>query len=97
MTDTTSTGPILPEEIEDEADGVSARLSREADAILADDAARTLGLRPIHTAVREDAVAVRDWGRARVGRLRQAVADEPVRATLYALGLGVVIGLLAAR
>lgn len=97
MTATTTTGPITPDDIEDEVDGANARLGREADALLASDAARTLGLRPIHTAVREDAVAVRDWGRVRAGRLRQAVTDEPVRATLYALGLGIVIGLLAAR
>lgn len=96
MTDATYTGPN-PEDIEDDIDLESARLQREADAILAGDDARATGPRPIHTAVREDAAAARDWGRVRAERLRQAVEDEPMRATLYALGLGVVIGLLIAR
>ena len=96
MTDTTSTGPY-PEDIEDDVDLESARLQREADAILRQGEAQAFGPRPIHTAVREDAAAARDWGRARTERLRRAVEDEPVRATLYALGLGVVIGLLIAR
>ena len=39
----------------------------------------------------------RAWRRTRAERLRRAVEDEPVRATLYALGLGVVIGMLIAR
>jgi hypothetical protein len=29
--------------------------------------------------------------------VRDAIRDEPMRATLYALGIGVIIGLLAAR
>ena len=96
MTDTTSTGPY-PEDIEDDVDLESARLQREADAILLEGEARAFGPRPIHEAVREDALAARDWGRTRAERLRRAVEDEPVKATLYALGLGVVIGMLIAR
>jgi hypothetical protein len=38
-----------------------------------------------------------DWGRTRAQRLRGSVESDPVRASLYALGIGVVIGLLAAR
>ena len=95
MTDTTYTGPTSPEDIDDDVDAGAARLELEADAILAE--GRTFGPRPIHEAVREDALAAREWSRARTERLRRAVEDEPVKATLYALGLGVVIGMLIAR
>ncbi|HEY0599253.1 hypothetical protein [Brevundimonas sp.] len=93
----TYTGPTSPEDIEDEVELESARLEREADAILAEGEARAFGPRPIHEAVREDALAAREWSRARAERLRRAVEDEPIKATLYALGLGVVIGMLIAR
>ncbi|HYC67846.1 hypothetical protein [Brevundimonas sp.] len=95
MTDTPYTGPTSPEDIVDDVDAGSARLEQEADAILAE--GRAFGPRPIHEAVREDAVAAGEWSRARAERLRRAVEDEPVKATLYALGLGVVIGMLIAR
>lgn len=91
------TGTVQPEDIDADPDTDAARLSREADAILAEGEARSFGPRPIHEAVREDAVAARDWSRARAERLRRAVEDEPIRATFYALGLGVVIGMLVAR
>lgn len=93
----TYTGPSRPEDIEDAPEGESVRLERAADAILLEGEARTFGPRPIHEAVREDAAAARDWGRTRAERLRRAVEDEPMKATLYALGLGVVIGMLVAR
>ena len=95
MTETTYTGPTSPEDIVDDVDTDSARLEQEADAILAE--GRTFGPRPVHEAVREDAAAAREWSRVRAERLRRAVEDEPLKATLYALGLGVVIGLLIAR
>ncbi|WP_298743078.1 hypothetical protein [uncultured Brevundimonas sp.] len=97
MSETTYTGQPGPEDIDDGVELESARLDREADAILLGDEARTPGPRPLHTAVREDALAARDWGRARAERLRRAVEEGPMQATLYALGLGVVIGLLIAR
>lgn len=89
--------PIRTDDIEDAADTDTARLDREADAILLEAEQRSFGARPLRQAVREDAAQVRDWGRERAVRLRGAVEDEPVKATLYALGLGVVIGLLVAR
>ncbi len=97
MTETTYTGPTFPEDIEDEVDMNSARLQREADAILVEGERRAFGPRPIHEAVRDDALAARQWTQARAERLRSAVQDEPVKATLYALAIGVMIGLLAAR
>ncbi|GAA0869383.1 hypothetical protein GCM10009116_12190 [Brevundimonas basaltis] len=93
----TYTGPTRPEDIDEPVELESTRLEREADAILLEGEARTFGPRPIHEAVREDAEAARVWGRTRADRLRRAVEDEPMKATLYALGLGVVIGMLAAR
>jgi len=96
MTDTHN-APIRAEDIEEDTETVSARLDREADAILLDAEIGTPGPRPLRQALREDAVMVRDWGRGRADRFRGAVETRPVKATLYALGLGVVIGLLMAR
>ncbi len=93
----TYTGPTSPEDIDDEVSPEQARLENEADAILLEGEARAFGPRPIHEAVREDALAAREGSRMRAERLRRAVEDEPMKATLYALGLGVVIGMLIAR
>lgn len=93
----TYTGPARPEDIEDAVELESARLEREADAILLEGESRTFGPRPVHEAMREDALAAREWSRTRAERLRRAVEDEPMKATLYALGLGVIIGMLVAR
>ncbi|WP_332659245.1 hypothetical protein [Brevundimonas sp.] len=94
MTDT-YTGPINVEDIDDDVNASTADLDRRADEILAE--GRTFGVRPLRQAIREDAAQARDWGMTRRERLRDAVEAEPVKATLYALGIGVVIGLLAAR
>lgn len=53
--------------------------------------------RALRRAVREDAAEVRDWARHRGAQACEAIRDEPIRVTLYALGIGVLIGLLAAR
>ena len=91
------TGPISPDDIDGEADVASLELEREADAILVEGEAHAFGPRPVHEAMRYDAMMARAWSRTRAERLRRAVEEEPVRATLYALGLGVVIGMLIAR
>jgi hypothetical protein len=96
MTDPNA-GAAAVEDIEDDDDAVSTRLDREADAILRDAGMRSLGVRPLRQALREDAASARTWGRERAARLRSAVQDEPIRATVWALGLGLLIGLLAAR
>lgn len=90
-------GSTPVEDIVDEADTLSVQLDRQADAILREADAREAGVRPLRQAIREDAALARDWGRRRAGRAREAVQAEPVRATLYALGLGVIIGLLISR
>jgi len=97
MSDVTPPGPGTGEDIEDAGDTPSARLEQEADAILMRDEMRSLGVRPLRQALREDAGLVGDWSRERARRLRGAVEHEPVRASVYALGLGVIIGLLIAR
>ena len=83
----------LPEEIINGASTATRRLEEAADAIIAKGASP----RPIHEAVREDAAEARAWADRRVKRARDAIRDEPLRASLYALGIGVIIGLLAAR
>ena len=93
----TYTGEPEPDDIDEGSDVPSARLDREADEILQRDEMRSLGVRPIRQALREDAGLVRDWGRTRATRLRGAVEEEPIRASLYALGIGVIIGLLMSR
>lgn len=95
MTDPYTT--ISTDDIDDAVDTTTADLDRRADAILAEDERRAFDAPPLRQAVRRDAAAARDWGRTRVQRLRGTVEDEPMKATLVALGVGVLIGLLAAR
>ena len=90
-------GSTPVEDITRETDTPSTGLDRDADAILREAEAREAGVRPLRQAVREDAALARDWGRQRAIGAREAVQAEPVKATVYALGLGVVIGLLIAR
>lgn len=85
---------LHPEDIVNGASDESLRMEREADAILSDASARPL---PIRRAVREDAAEARAWARHRAERAQEAIRDEPIRAAFYALGIGVLIGLLAAR
>lgn len=94
MTDTDSSA-MNTADIETDIETPSRRLDRQADTLLAE--GRTFGPRPLRRAVREDAILARDWGRTRASRLKENIQEEPIKASLYALGLGVVIGLLAAR
>ena len=98
MTDTYSTNPddVLSEDLQD--DTPSARLDRQADRLLndADDRAfaRTEGIRK---AVRSDVEHGKQWAADRAERTRDAIRDEPMKTALYAVGLGVLIGLLLRR
>ncbi|MNK09711.1 hypothetical protein D3C87_276840 [compost metagenome] len=87
------TPTVSPEDIINGVSMESLKLEREADSIIA----KGMQPRPIRKAVREDAAEARVWADRRVKRARDAIRDEPTRATLYALGIGVIIGLLAAR
>lgn len=84
---------VSPEDIVNGTATESQRLEQEADAIIA----RNISPRPLRQALREDAAEARAWADRGVKRGRDAIRDEPIRAGLYALGLGIVIGLLAAR
>ena len=88
--------PAAPQHIDDGA-GTMAAAERQADAGLRQDPDGPGDVRHLRQAVREDTTAARDWGRNRAGRLKGAVESDPVKASLYALGLGVVIGLLISR
>lgn len=83
-----------PEIADDEDDRPSAALEREGDAILNGEDHHVASLR---RAVRDDLDEGRQWFVARSAQARAAVQDEPVRATLYALGLGVILGLILSR
>jgi ElaB/YqjD/DUF883 family membrane-anchored ribosome-binding protein len=96
MTDTTLSNTTT-DDIDEVFDSETQRLDREADAILMRDEMQSLGVRPLRRAIREDAVAARRWGQERAERLKGAVEGEPVKSALWALGIGVLIGLLAAR
>ena len=62
------TGPISPDDIDGEADVASLELEREADAILVDGEARAFGPRPVHEAMRDNAMMARAWRTSRSGR-----------------------------
>ena len=85
VTDPIDLGPDLP----------SDDLERQADAIL--EQADPSAPRTRRQAMRQDAVAARDMSRDRAARLRNGIAAEPIRATFYALGVGVILGLLLRR
>lgn len=92
----TYTGQTRPDDtVDEDLDAPSAQLDRQADILLEE--GRAYGAPPIHRSMREDAEAMRAWGADRAGRVREAVEAEPMRAALYALGLGVVIGMLMRR
>ncbi|CAN5190204.1 hypothetical protein BH10PSE2_BH10PSE2_09320 [soil metagenome] len=105
-------------DVRDEEDTHTARLDRQADALLAGAEGRAFGtadrpaldrpVRPsgttarpsvasVRQAVRDDVQHGRDIARYRAERARDAIRDEPVRAALYAVGAGVLIGLLLRR
>lgn len=58
---------------------------------------RSLPSASLRAAVRDDLDDGRVWMVRRVDHAREAIQDEPVRASLYALGVGVLIGLLLRR
>ncbi len=101
MTDPYATAPTADDIIDDDTE--SARLDRQASDFLADADRRASETRPftqttsIRQAVREDLGQTRDWARSRAASTREAIVDEPIKAALYAVGAGVLIGLLLRR
>lgn len=97
MTDTTAY-PYGTDIVDDELDAPSAALDRQADALLRGEEEQTFdNPPPLRQAVGEDARAASAWGRTRVVRVRGAIESEPLKSSVIALGLGLVIGLLISR
>lgn len=96
MTDI-NTSPTI-DDIVDDLDSDRARLDRAGDRWIEQGEtksyAREQGLRQ---AVRSDVDAGRDWARERAAAARDRIEEEPLKASLYALGIGVVIGILLRR
>lgn len=98
MSETYASTAVADDIVDDGFDRPSATLDRAADRILLEDAARERRrVASVRQALREDLEQGRAWGRARAQEARLAVETEPLKATLYALGAGVLIGLLLRR
>jgi len=96
MTDFQSNPEV--DDVADDLDGTRARLDRAGDRWIEQGEtksfARDQGLRQ---AVRSDIDSGRNWARERAELARDRIEDEPLKASLYALGIGVVIGILLRR
>ena len=98
MSETYASTPVADDIVDDGFDRPSAVLDRAADRILLEDAERERRrVESLRQAVREDVAHGREWTRQTAARARQAVEAEPMKATLYALGAGVLLGLLLRR
>ncbi|WGM48228.1 hypothetical protein KOAAANKH_03124 [Brevundimonas sp. NIBR10] len=101
MTDPYATAATADDIIEDDTE--SARLDRQASDFLANADRRDSETRSfaqttsIRQAVREDLSQTREWARSRAASTREAIVDEPIKVALYAVGAGVLIGLLLRR
>ncbi len=83
-------------DIEDAPDAPSRGLDRQADALLREPR-MIQGAPSIRESMRHDAEAGRVWAYRRSELAREAIRESPRKATLYALGVGVLLGLLIAR
>jgi ElaB/YqjD/DUF883 family membrane-anchored ribosome-binding protein len=94
MTDTYA-NEALVDDIDDTMDSMSARLSGQADAILLN----TTSDRPeeLRSAIREDLAHGREWAGKRAQQARSVIKEEPIRTAAYAVGVGILIGLLLRR
>ncbi|MEQ7155376.1 hypothetical protein [Brevundimonas aurifodinae] len=97
MTDLNPT--LNAEDIVDDIDtGRDETLDAEGDRWMVDGErrafAREQGLRQ---ALRSDLDTGRSWARDRATLARARIEEEPMKATLYALGAGVLIGILLRR
>ena len=97
MTDINLTN-LSAEDILDDADDQRVRLDRAGDRWMADAEARTFAREQgLREAVRSDIATGRDWARERAFVARTKIEQKPLKATVYALGVGVLIGLLLRR
>ena len=97
MTQTPIT-PASPDDIVLEDDTLTQRLDRQADAILAEGERRSFeDTTSLRQALRKDAELTRSKVVGRVETARDGIRDQPMKTTLYALGVGVIIGMLLRR
>lgn len=97
MTDINPTN-LSAEDILDDADERRARLDRAGDLWIAEGEARSFAREQgLRQAVRSDIETGRDWARERAFLARTKIEEKPLKATVYALGVGVLIGLLLRR
>ncbi|KDP95522.1 hypothetical protein ER13_17390 [Brevundimonas sp. EAKA] len=97
MTQTPST-PAAPDDSGREDDTLTQRLDRQADAILAEGERRSFeDTTSLRQALRDDAELIRSKVVGRVETARDGIRDQPMKTTLYALGVGVIIGMLLRR
>lgn len=97
MTDINRTA-LSAEDIVDDADDQRARLDRAGDRWMADAEARSFARQAgLREAVRSDIETGRDWARERAFLARTRIEEKPLKATAYALGVGLLIGLLLRR
>lgn len=98
MPQTYASAPVADDIIDDGFDRPSRTLEQAADRILVEGQADP---RPapqrLRTAVRQDVARGRLWAARRLQKTRSAIEAEPMRAGLYALGAGLLLGLLMRR
>lgn len=97
MTDPYAATPAA-DDIDDTLDTESSRLSRQADSIL--DRAEGRSFEPsasLRQSLRDDVDHSRAWAAERAERVRSAIQEEPLHYTAYALGIGLLVGLLLRR
>lgn len=83
-------------DIVDDAEGLGTALDRQADAFLEENATR----RPVASvrgAVRQDVAGLKSAARSRSIQAREQIVASPRKSVLYALGAGVLLGLILAR
>ncbi len=87
---------ILSDDLREE--GPAQRLGRQADALIADAEGRAFARSEgIRKAVRSDLHQGRLWAKDHAEQTRELIRDNPTKTALYALGAGVVLGLLLRR
>lgn len=92
----TYTAPTDPLDIDDSLDSPSRDLGRQADDLLrqGDEDRHAPSIRQ---SLRHDAEAGRAWAREQTQLARDSIRESPRKTTLYAVGVGVLLGLLIAR
>ncbi|MCV0413543.1 MAG: hypothetical protein DI552_04820 [Brevundimonas sp.] len=94
----TPIAPASPDDIVLEDDSLTHRLDVAADEMIAAGERRSFD-RPdsLRGAVKADAARLREGVEDGVVQARERIRQSPERATLYALGIGVILGMLLRR